>query len=76
MRLKSRGFRYSNEDFNENVEKGYEGVIVKMSTGGYLPGVGTMIGLLKKSMVNALVDTVDLVCVGYYFGSGRRSDFE
>ena len=25
--------------------------------------------------MNTLVDTVDLVCVGYYFGSGRRSDF-
>lgn len=62
--------------FNENVEKGYEGVIVKMSTGGYLPGVRNYDWIkLKKSMVNALVDTVDLVCVGYYFGSGRRSDF-
>jgi DNA ligase-1 len=25
-------------------------------------------------MLSSLVDTVDLVCVGYYHGSGRRSD--
>lgn len=62
--------------FNENVEKGYEGVIVKMQTGEYLPGVRNYDWIkLKKSMMNTLVDTVDLVCVGYYFGSGRRSDF-
>ncbi len=62
--------------FNENIQKGYEGVIAKMKTGGYLPGVRNYDWIkLKKSMVNALVDTVDLVCVGYYFGSGRRSDF-
>lgn len=61
--------------FNENVNLGYEGVIVKMERGGYLPGVRNYDWIkLKKSMMNALVDTVDLVCVGYYFGSGRRSD--
>jgi DNA ligase-1 len=63
------------EIFNKNVEQGYEGVIVKMKTGGYLPGVRNYDWIkLKKSMMNALVDTVDLVCVGYYYGSGRRSD--
>ena len=62
--------------FNENVEKGYEGVIVKMLSGGYLPGVRNYDWIkLKKSMMNSLVDTLDLVCVGYYYGSGRRSDF-
>lgn len=62
--------------FNESVGNGYEGVIVKMETGGYLPGVRNYDWIkLKKSMMNVLVDTVDLVCVGYYFGSGRRSDF-
>ncbi|HKM19651.1 MAG TPA: ATP-dependent DNA ligase [Candidatus Dojkabacteria bacterium] len=61
--------------FNENVEKGYEGVIAKMQTGGYLPGVRNYDWIkLKKSMLSSLVDTVDLVCVGYYHGSGRRSD--
>ncbi|NLD25262.1 ATP-dependent DNA ligase [Candidatus Dojkabacteria bacterium] len=62
--------------FHENVEKGYEGVIVKMLSGEYLPGVRNYDWIkLKKSMMNTLVDTVDLVCVGYYYGSGRRSDF-
>lgn len=61
--------------FQENVDKGYEGVIAKMETGGYLPGVRNYDWIkLKKSMMNSLVDTVDLVCVGYYHGSGRRSD--
>ncbi|HHX99530.1 TPA: ATP-dependent DNA ligase [Candidatus Dojkabacteria bacterium] len=61
--------------FNENVEKGYEGVIAKMETGGYLPGARNYDWIkLKKSMLSSLVDTVDLVCVGYYHGSGRRSD--
>ncbi len=61
--------------FNENVGKGYEGVIVKMTTGGYLPGVRNYDWIkLKKSMMNSLVDTVDIVCVGYFFGSGRRSE--
>ena len=56
--------------FNENVEKGYEGVIAKMQTGGYLPGVRNYDWIkLKKSMMGSLVDTVDLVCVGYYHGS-------
>ncbi|MGI6423364.1 MAG: ATP-dependent DNA ligase [Candidatus Dojkabacteria bacterium] len=60
--------------FNENVERGHEGVIAKMQTGGYLPGVRNYDWIkLKKSMLGSLVDTVDLVCVGYYHGSGRRS---
>ncbi len=60
--------------FNESVGKGYEGVIAKMREGGYLPGVRNYDWIkLKKSMMNTLVDTVDLVCVGYYLGSGRRS---
>lgn len=62
--------------YNENVNMGYEGIIVKMERGGYLPGVRNYDWIkLKKSMMNTLVDSVDLVCVGYYFGSGRRSDF-
>ena len=63
------------EIFNDNVQKGYEGVIAKMGSGGYLPGVRNYDWIkLKKSMMNVLVDTVDLVCVGYFHGSGRRSD--
>ncbi len=60
--------------FDENIADGNEGVIVKNGKGGYLPGTRNYEWIkLKKSMVNTLVDTVDLVCVGYYRGSGRRS---
>lgn len=60
--------------FDKNIENGNEGVIVKSGIGQYLPGVRNYEWIkLKKSMINALVDTVDLVCVGYYRGSGRRS---
>jgi len=63
------------EEFQENVDKGYEGIIVKQLSGKYLPGVRNYEWIkLKKSMMNALVDTVDLVAIGYYRGSGRRAD--
>lgn len=62
--------------FNKNIDEGNEGVIVKKREGAYLPGVRNYDWIkLKKSMVNTLVDTVDLVCVGYFHGSGRRSKF-
>lgn len=61
--------------FEKNVDEGYEGIIVKSKEGKYLPGVRNYEWIkLKKSMVNVLVDTIDLVAVGYYNGSGRRSD--
>ncbi len=62
--------------FDKNIKEGNEGVIVKKRNGAYLPGVRNYDWIkLKKSMVNTLVDTVDLVCVGYFYGSGRRSKF-
>ncbi|MHC1716641.1 MAG: ATP-dependent DNA ligase [Candidatus Dojkabacteria bacterium] len=62
------------EVFDENISKGYEGIIVKQLKGSYLPGVRNYEWIkLKKSMINALVDTVDLVAIGYFLGSGRRA---
>jgi DNA ligase-1 len=61
--------------FQENVQAGFEGVIVKQRPGEYLPGVRNYEWIkLKKSMMSSLVDTVDLVAVGYYRGSGRRAN--
>jgi DNA ligase-1 len=61
--------------FTENVNKGLEGIIVKQLEGPYRPGVRNYEWIkLKKSMKKGLVDTVDMVVVGYYHGSGRRSD--
>lgn len=62
--------------FNECVDSGLEGIIVKQFEGGYKPGTRNFEWIkLKKSMNKTLVDTVDLVVVGYYTGSGRRSGF-
>lgn len=59
--------------FNENVEKGLEGIIVKKLEGAYLPGVRNFDWIkLKKSMQKELVDTIDLVAIGYYSGFGKR----
>lgn len=60
--------------FDKNVSAGYEGIIVKMKNGNYLPGYRNYEWIkLKKSMMSELVDTIDLVAVGYYHGSGRRA---
>lgn len=61
-------------EFDLNVSAGYEGIIVKKLEGGYCPGERNYDWIkMKKSMLTSLVDTVDLVAVGYYVGSGRRS---
>ncbi len=61
--------------FNEKVGEGHEGLIAKQKGGGYLPGTRNYEWIkLKKSMMEGLVDTIDLVAVGYNFGSGRRKD--
>lgn len=61
--------------FNEKVGLGHEGVIVKQKKGSYLPGVRNFEWIkLKKSMESKLVDSIDLVAIGYSLGSGRRSN--
>ncbi len=63
------------EIFNEKIGEGHEGLIAKQKSGGYLPGTRNYEWIkLKKSMMKGLVDTIDLVAVGYNFGSGRRKD--
>lgn len=60
--------------FNSAIDLGHEGVIVKSKKGGYLPGVRNYEWIkLKKSMNKKLVDSIDLVLIGYNRGSGRRS---
>lgn len=61
--------------FKKYVNEGLEGVIVKQFEGGYKPGRRNFEWIkIKKSIDKELVDTVDMVIVGYYFGSGRRTD--
>lgn len=63
------------EIFNEKIEEGHEGLIAKQKSGRYLPGARNYEWIkLKKSMMKGLVDTIDLVAVGYNVGSGRRKD--
>lgn len=62
--------------FTKYVEAGLEGVIVKSSSSLYTPGVRDFEWIkIKKSIDSNLVDTVDLVVLGYYAGSGKRSKF-
>ncbi len=60
--------------FDKCIEEGLEGVIVKQEEGGYKPGVRNYEWIkIKKSINQEMVDTVDMVVVGYYKGSGRRA---
>lgn len=62
--------------FDKCVKDGLEGIIVKQEKGGYRPGIRNYEWIkVKKSIDKELVDTVDMVVVGYYKGSGRRSSF-
>ncbi len=62
--------------FDRYVEDGLEGVILKKKKGGYLPGVRNFDWMkIKKSMGSKVVDTIDAVVLGYYYGSGRKTEF-
>jgi len=62
--------------FDKCVKDGLEGIIVKQEKGGYRPGIRNYEWIkIKKSIDKELVDTIDMVVVGYYKGSGRRSSF-
>ncbi len=61
--------------FNKYVDQGLEGLIVKQLEGGYNAGKRNFEWIkLKKSMQRGLIDTIDMVVVGYYYGSGRRAE--
>lgn len=62
--------------FDKCINNGLEGIIVKQITGGYKPGIRNYEWIkIKRSIDKELVDTVDMVIVGYYKGSGRRAGF-
>lgn len=62
--------------FDKCIADGLEGIIVKQLSGSYKPGVRDYEWIkMKKSIDKNLVDTVDMVVVGYYKGSGRRASF-
>jgi len=62
--------------FNEYVDAGLEGVILKKFEGEYMPGVRNFDWVkIKKSIGSKVVDTIDAVVLGYYFGSGKKTAF-
>jgi len=61
--------------FEEYVSKGLEGIIVKQKKGEYKAGFRNYEWIkMKKSMRKGLVDTIDMVIVGYFTGMGRRAN--
>lgn len=65
-----------NELFDAYVEQGLEGVVLKKIEGRYLPGVRNLDWIkLKKTMKEGNVDSVDLVVLGWYAGSGKQVRF-
>jgi DNA ligase-1 len=63
------------EEFEKYIAKGLEGIIVKQEKGEYKAGFRNYEWIkMKKSMKKGLVDTIDMVIVGYFKGMGRRTD--
>lgn len=64
------------KSFDFFTKYGLEGIIVKDPKSLYTPAVRNYDWIkLKKSMEKKLVDTLDLVVIGYYYGSGKRTNF-
>jgi DNA ligase-1 len=62
--------------FDKYVEMGFEGVVIKKVEAKYLPGVRNFEWIkLKKTMSENNIDSVDLVILGYYYGSGKQTEF-
>ncbi len=60
------------------LEEGYEGAVMKMWSGEYLPGrQGWNWVKIKEAEGTSgkLSDTFDLVVLGYYYGKGKRTGF-
>ncbi len=62
--------------FDEAVEKGLEGVVVKDLNAPYTVGARKFAWVkLKRSYAGGLEDSVDLAVVGFYRGKGKRVGF-
>ena len=63
-------------EFEKYIGENLEGVIIKKLDTEYTPGVRDYDWIkIKKSIDNSLVDTLDLVVLGYYKGSGKRAEY-
>lgn len=62
--------------FAKSVKKGFEGIIAKKLSGSYQAGMrGWNWIKFKKAMSQRLMDTFDVVVMGYTKGEGKRTDF-
>jgi len=64
--------------YEESIRKGFEGVVIKKISSGYVPGrTGWRWVKMKQSegKEGKLADTVDGVIMGYYLGKGKRTQF-
>lgn len=62
--------------FNENIERGTEGIIAKRLDAPYQAGARNFNWIkLKRSYKGELKDTIDVVIVGYFKGRGLRAKF-
>ncbi|KRX89087.1 DNA ligase 4, partial [Trichinella pseudospiralis] len=62
---------------NETVGRGEEGIMVKDPTSLYKPNSRTLSAgwfKIKPDYINGLIDDLDVLIVGGYFGTGRRSN--
>jgi DNA ligase-1 len=60
--------------FNENVERGLEGIIAKDLNAPYIAGARKFAWIkLKRSYRGELSDTIDTVVIGYFKGRGQRA---
>lgn len=64
------------EYFEENIEKGLEGIIAKDLEAKYIAGARKYAWIkLKRSYKGELQDSIDAVILGYFKGRGKRTSF-
>jgi DNA ligase 1 len=74
--IKTNNAKKLEEFFNESILKGLEGIIAKDLNAKYLAGARKFSWIkLKKSYQNELIDSMDLVIIGFFKGKGKRTQF-
>jgi DNA ligase 1 len=62
--------------FLQNISAGLEGLVVKREDATYQPGKRNFNWIkLKRESHATLIDTIDVVILGYYAGQGKRAKF-
>ena len=62
--------------FLQNIQSGLEGLVVKREDAIYQPGKRNFNWIkLKREAHGSLLDTIDVVILGYYVGRGKRAKF-